>query len=557
MRVTRVSLTASQLPFKVSSNISLLAPRYPKRGSRSAPINTHVETPAEKLEQKISPRAKPKPIPKAIVPSKAAPSGETNVLAKRWVRDPFETCVLKAPRVSDILPHYVAYYKFADYTWRPILLLPAGDPVALETRARHVAYELRHLSEFGHAVWVTTKTAHSVYYPRGVIERSYVECTYFKGNRQRLQCYIRHEGLIDGGDAGSERGLIAVSMVHTLSGPEDRWEMLICRSRRNGAMSAGLSALNLKLISPALVGKRQIEEVFLLEPHTEVVGSGLSARCIASCWNVCKHPHLYVNPMEVPVAVGLDSIMQGIHYTALTANKLVQRGERMACLAFSVESFHPFPPIEAELPYGISLSSPVVFAPGDATWEDSQAIGRPFVEGGPVQRYAAAITVGFAQFCDHRTMTPLEKAHKWWAHHDETPYRVVMYTTRESHLRSFYSTDMVTDNPFDAKNPYATPNSKTIERERLRNAMWRRIEEMGADPEADIDGDGIRSIGEEREDIQPYLLTAAQDKAPEDVKNRKDLLQQKRIQRSDGVTTIADVQKRLKAGKARPKKKRS
>ena len=525
MRLSRISLAVTPPPFKVSSNIALLAPKRVPRDKTKPTVNASTPSTEEILRQRAQPVKAQKKQSTGIVPFVGqTQEDKEEILARRWVRNPNETCVLKVPRVSDILPNYIAYYKFADYTWRPILLLPAGDPVALETRTRHIAYELRHLSEFGHALWVTEKTRHSVYYPHGIIERSYVECTYYKGNRQRLQCFVRHEGLVDGRDPASKRALIAVSMIWTLSCPEDRWQMLICRSRRTGAMSAGLSALRLRLMPPELVGKRDINESFMLEPHTTVVGNGLSARCIASCWNICKHPHLYVHPMEVPAAVGLDSVMQAIHYTALTTNRLIQRGEKMVCLAFSVETAHPFPPIEAELPYTVALSSPTVFSPKDMTWGETAGVGQPLVEGGPIQRYSASITVGFAQYIDHRQEVSIERAHQWWAQKDETPYRVTMYTTRDAHLRKFHVTDTTTRNPFDAKNPYNTPNSQTISRQRLRDAMWRRIEEMGADPEADIDGDGLRLQGEVREDAVPYLLTSAQDKAPEDPNNRQDCI---------------------------------
>ncbi|KNH01750.1 hypothetical protein XU18_5118 [Perkinsela sp. CCAP 1560/4] len=547
MFYSRRTVRQAKAPNAVSANIGLLAPKY--RQTLSGHLKGTLRQPPPKSPESVL-KAKasmfsenPQP-DSSIVPSRAQPEDASEINPRRWVRDPFETCVLKTQRVSDILPHYLAYYKFADYTWRPILCVPAGDPVGLETRARHIAYELRHLSEFGHAIWSTTKTQHSVFHPRGIIERSYVECTYVKGNRQKLQCYIRHEGLRDGDDPESKRGLIAVSMVFTLSGPEDRWSMLVCRSRRNGAMSGGLGALTLRLVKPELVGKKQQEEVFLLDPHTNVIGNGLSARCIASCWNICKHPHLYVHPMEVPVSIGLDSVMQGIHYTALTENRLIAPGEQMICLAFSVESYHPYPPIEAELPYTISLSSPVVFSPEDMKWEDSGSIGTPLLDGGPIQRYSAAITVGFAQFSDQRTMHPIENAQRWWAHKDETPYRITMYTTRSAHLPKLFSADSIHENPFEKGRVFSCPNTKTIERERLRNAMWRRVEEYGSDPEADIDGDGdVKLLREERQDTKPFLLSTMQDKSPEEIQNHESLTP------SDGKhleqTTLESVRKRL------------
>ena len=71
-----------------------------------------------------------------------------NVNGPPGLRRAEESCILETHRQSDILPHYTISYKFKDPTWAPFLHLEAFHPAALETRARHIAWALRHLSSF-------------------------------------------------------------------------------------------------------------------------------------------------------------------------------------------------------------------------------------------------------------------------------------------------------------------------------------------------------------------------------------------------------------------------
>ena len=172
----------------------------------------------------------------------------------------------------------------------------------------------------------------------GLVQRSYVEAVHEDGNRQRLMCTIRHEGPVNIADPDGARGLVAVSQIHTLSCAIDRMNMVVRRTRRAGAMAAAMSALTMKLCKPEDVGKRRTNEVFLLEPHTRIIGHGVTARCIASSWNLHDHPYHYLNPFEAPSPIALDAFQQSCHLTALRENKLIKPGERLHALASSSSS---------------------------------------------------------------------------------------------------------------------------------------------------------------------------------------------------------------------------
>ena len=310
-----------------------------------------------------------------------------------------------------------------------------------------------------------------------------------------------------------ERGLVAVSEIRTLSRAFDRMEMSVRRSRRAGGMSAALGALTLRLLRPEVVGKRTQEEVTLLAPHTQVVAGGINARCLASGWNFCHHPTLYLHPMEVPPVVGLDSFVQAAYHTAVTTNGLVAPGEKLLCLAFGVESSFPYCPLEAELPYTVVQSRPLVYPPGQEIPEGT-GMGTPVLGGAPIQFYRGSLLVGFSQYVEHQEEVPAERAMHWWSQKRETPFYIHMFFTREAHADALHLTNDTHVNPFDEQSPESSPNALQRSKQRLRQAVWRRVEEFGEDPWGDSDKEYVQLPGEPVQDTEPFLAMGSSVRKP-------------------------------------------
>eukprot|EP00760_Papus_ankaliazontas_P028463 PhM_4_TR3726/c0_g1_i1/m.106561 len=392
---------------------------------------------------------------------------------RRWVRSPDETCVLGVQRVSDILPNYIVHYKTEDPTWGSILQLPCMNPTALEVRGRHINWELRYLAQYGHAQFVTILSQHSVLHPRGVPLRSFVECTHGK-NKQILVSKIRHEGYLDqrNGPDGP-RGIVAVSMVMNYGCPFSRKFDMVERSRRAGSTQALMGCLDSTFCNPEQVGKRDRNEVFLLQKHIRNIGGGVVADCIAPSWNVSRHPYHYLCTFETPPQVCLDACLQAAHYSALYENKLVKKDEQLCALGWEMASFYPYLPLEVELPFSVTSSRPTVYH--DEQDLPSTTIGYPVLGGAPIQRYQFTSKIGNPSYISHETETKAERALHWWNQPHASPYHISMFLTRSSHLDKLYLLDKTHENPFVTQKVLT---SRKLSKKALRAAVARRLKEM-------------------------------------------------------------------------------
>jgi hypothetical protein len=286
--------------------------------------------------------------------------GHTDVGPRRWVRSSAETCVASIQRSRRLLSQYVASYRMDDPQWAPLLELPCGNPVALEIRARHVNYGLRHLVQKGHALYIVHSTDHTVLHPRGLATRTHVTCA-LDGRDEHLLTQMVHEGPLDAEDPDGPVGVVAMSLARSVAGPFHRRPMLWQRSRRVGALQAQLGAYDWVMHDPHVVGRADSNEVLLLKNETTFVGGGLTTKGICSSLAIAHHPYHYTHQFEAPPAVGVDAMHQAA-YLCAARNETVddESREPLHALAWSTRTPYPWMPIELDLPFYITCSSPQV-----------------------------------------------------------------------------------------------------------------------------------------------------------------------------------------------------
>ncbi|PWV04674.1 hypothetical protein C3747_146g25 [Trypanosoma cruzi] len=460
--------------------------------------------------------------------------GNAIVNPRRWVRDPDELCVASLRRSKNInrINTYVATYKFDDPQWAPLLLprvrlRPRKHPVrdstnemseaaasstppnvpptssgssssllddkndggsrvvidhnkllTLECMSRHVNFSLRHIVQKGHAVYLLHHAQHSILRPKGIIEQSFVTCS-FGIRGERLRTEIVHFGPLDAMDVleieegppghtrcifnfqklDIPRGVIAVSQVEGYGTWFQRKPMLWQRSRRIGALQSQLGAFTYDLLAPHEVGKERECEVSLLAPHMRFFGNGTGgseAVGIIASSQVAQQDRLYLGEFEAPAMTALDAVQQLAHASALRC-RLVRplrsnmdgcddrsgesEGkddddvlEKLVPLSWATRTPPPYVPLEADLPFKLQMSKPAVF--GSEAQPEQQhgvyptgaTVGSPFVRGAPIMLFEYNLHQGV----DHYVFdnAPSARPMKWWSQKSNLPYSGYMFFAR-------------------------------------------------------------------------------------------------------------------------------
>ena len=376
--------------------------------------------------------------------------GSTNALmARRWSREANETCVEHTIRTRKHLTDYIVTYRWDDSHWRPILSLPAGNPIALEMRARHCNFALKHIAQKGHAAYNIQHVQHSILRPEGVAERAYVETSTPKGDR--LLTNIIHEGVLNPKDIGNinaPRGVIAISQVQGYANAFQRKPNLWQRSRRIGALQSEMGAIEWELHGPQEVGRTDAGHVMLLSPHTRFVGGGLSTLAIVSSLQIAQHPFHYVGEFEAPATTVVDALHQAAHLLA-RKNKLIKTdgSERLHLLGSLARTDYPFSPVELDLHFKIQLGVPTVMRHREEY--PSSLIGSPLLDGGNVFMCEFQVTQGVSNYV-YDDM-PSAMPHKWWHQKNAAPYVGNLYFCRTGQLKNMQLFEEI-DNPFDRVN---------------------------------------------------------------------------------------------------------
>ena len=369
-------------------------------------------------------------------------------VARRWVREPFETCVDKVMRSSRLLSEYVASYKLWDPQWQPLLMLPCGNPICFDLRARHVNVALRHLVQKGHAMYFVTQTQHTVLHPRGIAERAYVQCSMGLKN-ERLVTLLYHEGPINAKDPTGPRATLGISESRSFACNFRRFPMLIQRSRRVGALQGQSGAFDWLLCAPNEVGRQLPEESFLLANHMQSVGGGATAVGIVSSQMVAKHPYQYLADFEAPSSCAVDAVHQLLHWSAL-GNQLTTSGEALHAIAFNVRTPPPFCPLENELQFQVQCSAPQVFR--DFKEMHSGVVGTPYVSAKSVSFSEFSVRQGCPEFIYDQG--PSHRPARWWRQHFAIPYFGNMYWVRDGLLDTLRVEE-------DLPNPFLSLESDT------------------------------------------------------------------------------------------------
>lgn len=220
-----------------------------------------------------------------------------------------------------------AYNVFIDY----------NKATNLELISRHVNYALRHLVQKGHAMYFVFFAQHSILEMRGLVERSYVTCSYgIRG--ERLRTYITHIGPLDVRDvieidpvthhvtfnlqkSNVRKGVVAVSQVEGYGTWFQRKPMLWQRTRRIGALQSVMGAYQYDLCSPESVGRVRDYEVSLLRPHVRLFNDardGAEAVALIAASQVAQNNRMYVGQFEAPAMAAIDAVHQLLHRAALS-----------------------------------------------------------------------------------------------------------------------------------------------------------------------------------------------------------------------------------------------
>lgn len=359
------------------------------------------------------------------------------------------------------------------------VLINHNKLLSLECMARHVNFSLRHIVQKGHGVYLLHHAQHSVLQPKGIVEQSFVTCS-FGIRGERLRTDIVHVGPLDAmdildvekGPFGQARcvfnfqkpnvlrGVIAISQVEGYGTWFQRKPMLWQRSRRIGALQSQLGAFTYDLAVPHEVGKQHDHEVFLLAPHMRFFGNGsggAEAVGIIASSQVAQHDRLYLGEFEAPAMTALDAVHQLAHASALRSrlvtparhppnghdnNTKSDDGETLETLvpvSWATRTPPPYVPLESDLPFKLQMSRPVVLGGEDgdggrqaACPPTSGTIGSPFVRGAP----AVLFEYNLHQGVDHYVFddAPSARPMKWWSQKSNMPYSGFMYFVRSGLL---------------------------------------------------------------------------------------------------------------------------
>lgn len=385
----------------------------------------------------------------------------------------------------------------------------------LECIARHVNFSLRHIVQKGHGVYLLHHTQHSLLRPKGIVEQSYVTCS-FGVRGERLRTDIVHVGPLDAIDIidvenghnghvrcvfnfqkpNVPRGVVAVSQVEGYGTWFQRKPMLWQRSRRIGALQSQLGAFAYEHAVPHDVGKQHDHDVFLLAPHMRFFGNGAGgaeAVGIIASSQVARQQRLYLGEFEAPAITALDAVHQLAHASALRSRLVtpprglatedesgdgdgvvfadVDRAETLLPVSWATRTPPPYVPLEADLPFKLQMSKPAVFsdvwqAEAMAAYPTGGTVGSPFVCGAPIVLFEYNLHQGV----DHYVFddAPSARPMKWWSQKSNMPYSGYMYFVRSGLIDRLSPSEEI-ENPLETakrRKPLHTivPPTKTVQR---------------------------------------------------------------------------------------------
>lgn len=442
--------------------------------------------------------------PHTSVPLVGSSSQAVDHYSRRWLREADELCVASMRRSDSLhhMNHYIATYKHDDEQWKPLLLPevctvtpPSGSGLtmgsspmedgkegavdidynkltSLELMSRHANYSLRHIVQRGHAMYFITVSQHSILAMRGLVEASYVSCSFgVKG--ERLRTHLTHVGPLDARevlrvqrnsatgepryyydlkDPSARRGVVALSLVEGYGTWFQRKPMLWQRARRIGALQAQMGAHTYDLASPESVGRRRDCEVSLLEPHIQLFGGGqgtggggATAVGLIASPQVAQNSRLYLSQFEAPAITAVDAVHQLAHRSALHHQLIRPAGaaadhspmERLLPVSWTTRTPPPYVPLEADLPFKVQLSRPSVVDERMA----AGTIGTPLLQGPPISMYEYVMHQGV----DHYVFddSPSARPMKWWNQRSNMPYNGMLFGVRSSMLDGITPTEYI------------------------------------------------------------------------------------------------------------------
>jgi hypothetical protein len=368
---------------------------------------------------------------------------QTQPPPRRWARGADELCVAQLLKSTSLLTTYEATYRFNDPQWNPILSLPVGNPVALELRARHINYGLRHLVQKGHAFYVVRKVDHSVFHPKGLAAVSHVMCS-FDQKQERLLTQIVHEGPVDASDPDGPWAVVAASDARSLATAFNRREHLWKRSRRVGSIQSQMGTYDWTQFSPSQVNRNSACEVLILQNETLPYGAGITTKGIVSSAQIAQHPFHYVSQFEAPAQCGIDAFQQAMVISA-KHNGLLKNNETLHTVAWRTRSFFPYNPIELDLPFDIHVGSPMVYR-GEHLMKTlpSPSVGEPFLrqfynnnknknqKDLTLIQFDVSMQQGASQYLYDEG--PAYRARNWWSQRNALPYECTFWCIREGVL---------------------------------------------------------------------------------------------------------------------------
>ncbi|KEG09686.1 hypothetical protein DQ04_04811010 [Trypanosoma grayi] len=406
----------------------------------------------------------------------------------------------------------------SDYRGR--VVIDHNKLVTLECMARHVNFSLRHIVQKGHGVYLLHHAQHSVLHPKGIVEQSFVTCS-FGIRGERLRTDIVHVGPLDAMDVldvqtgpgghtrcvfdfqkpNVARGVVAVSQVEGYGTWFQRKPMLWQRSRRIGALQSQLGAFAYDLAAPHAVGKRHECDVFLLAPHMHFFANGAGgaeAVGIVASSQVAQQERLYLGEFEAPAMTALDAVHQLAHASALRCRLVTPvSSDKKSCedeaaemetllpVSWATRTPPPYVPLEADLPFKLQMSRPAVIG-GEAHQHQQQmayptggTVGSPFVGGAPLVLFEYNLHQGV----DHYVFddAPSARPMKWWSQKSNLPYSGYMYFVRSGRVDSLTPTEEIPNplEPVAKRRPLhnIVPPTKTVLRR--MNRYKRTLQEGG------------------------------------------------------------------------------
>jgi hypothetical protein len=417
------------------------------------------------------------------------------LLPRRWLREPGESCVDRVYRTQELVTDFVVQYKWEDPQWRPLLRLAAGSAVGIELRARHIAFSLKHLIQKDLPNFQVIKSAHSILHPRGVAERAFVRVTTGGKISQSagrvdpdvLVCEIVHEGPLHAPGTSSgrtsaeaERGVVGMSTVWGWASEISRrsiWK----RTRQIGSTTALMGTYDYTLMPQEVVHRQSPEEVFLLEKEYRNQSGGGTTVGIISSHSIARHPYHYVGNFDAPAQCALDAALQ-LQYRSAVDCELVRPGDDVHCLAWITKSQAPYYyPLEVDVPFTVETGRPEVYGVDSSTDIPSSAkVGAPWLRGAPIQRCKYSILQGNAEyFYDEGAAS---RAYNWWHQHLRVPYAGEFWTVRDCYLDDLKAAEYV-PNPFSvAESKPADVSPRVSSRQQRLQKGLAKIRKRGSAP---------------------------------------------------------------------------